>query len=263
MREIIPGLLWVGNAFDARDLKGIFDQRIQAIIDLAREESPASTARELVYCRFPLVDGQGNSPAIIEAAISTGVRFVTAKVPTLISCGGGMSRSPAIAAAVLAQAGGIKPEDAMKRVAATGPHDVAPLCWHEVVDVLRGLRTTGTEAMTEPELRLVVIRTMDVERLAAFYGSFGIKFTEEQHGSGPRHFAAQLSDVVVEIYAANAPDDVDRTTRLGFSVSDVHSAIKVLEAVGAEIVVQPKQTQWGLRAVAKDPDGRAVELYAS
>lgn len=138
MREIIPGLLWVGNAFDARDLKSVFDQGIQAIIDLAREESPVLPARELIYCRFPIVDGQGNSPAIIEAAISTAVRFVMASVPMLISCGGGMSRSPAIAAAVLARVDAIEPAEAIKRVAASGPHDVAPLLWREVVAVLRG-----------------------------------------------------------------------------------------------------------------------------
>lgn len=123
MREIIPGLLWIGNAFDARDLKGVFDQQIQVIIDLAREEAPVSVTRELVYCRFPLVDGQGNSPVIIEAAVSTAVRFVTGKVPTLISCSGGMSRSPAIAAAVIAQIDNIEPEEAMKRIAGSGPHD--------------------------------------------------------------------------------------------------------------------------------------------
>lgn len=266
MREIIPSLLWVGNALDARDLKTVFGQQIRAIIDLAREESPVSAARELVYCRFPFVDGQGNSPAIIESAISAAVRLVTAKVPTLISCGGGMSRSPAIAAAVMAQIDAIGPEEAIKRVAASGPHDVAPLFWSEVIDVLRKLpagrgRTTERPSKSAPKIRLVVVRTMGAERLTAFYRSVGMQFAEEQHGNGPRHFAAQLADVVVEIYPAKTPDDVDRTTRLGFSVPDVHSAIKTLETFGAEIAVQPKQTPWGLRAVVKDPDGRFIELY--
>ncbi|HJT34672.1 MAG TPA: dual specificity protein phosphatase [Pirellulales bacterium] len=156
MREIIPGLLWVGNAFDARDLKRVFDQGIQAFIDLAREESPVLPARELIYCRFPLVDGQGNSPAIIEAAISTAVRFITAKVPTLISCGGGMSRSPAIAAAVIVRVDAIEPAEAIKRVAAAGPHDVAPLLWSEVVQVLQGSaadrrQTTESCSLTAPK----------------------------------------------------------------------------------------------------------------
>lgn len=265
MREVTSGLLWVGNALDARDLKQVFDHGIEAIIDLAIEEPPIAPTRELVYCRFPLIDGQGNSRDVIAAAISTGVRFAAAKLPTLISCSGGMSRSPAIAAAVVAQIDAIDPDEAIKRVAAAGPHDVAPLLWKEVVQVLRGLATdrrptTESCALSAPKLRLIVIRTMDVERLVAFYGCIGIQFTEEQHGGGPRHFAAQLFDVVVEIYPAKVPDDIDRTTRLGFSVADVHGAIKACETFGAEIAMQPKRTAWGLMATARDPDGRSVDL---
>ncbi|HVA49829.1 MAG TPA: dual specificity protein phosphatase [Pirellulales bacterium] len=140
MREVLPGLLWIGNAFDARDFKSVFDHRIQAVIDLAMEESPVSAPRELIYCRFPLVDGQGNSPVTIEAAINTAVIFVRAMAPTLISCSGGMSRSPAIAAAVTARIEGIEPEEAIKRIAASGPHDVSPLLWYEVTQALNRSR---------------------------------------------------------------------------------------------------------------------------
>ena len=132
MREVIPSLLWIGNAADARDLKKVLDHGIEALIDLAIEEPPISPTRELVCCRFPLLDGQGNSPALIEAAIRTAVILVSGKVPTLISCGGGMSRSPAIAAAVIAQLDGVKSDEAIKRIAATGPHDVSPLLWKEI-----------------------------------------------------------------------------------------------------------------------------------
>jgi protein-tyrosine phosphatase len=131
-------MLWIGNAFDARDLKTVLDRGIEAIVDLALEEPPIPVPRELIYCRFPLIDGQGNSPVVIEAAISTAALLVAARKPILISCGGGMSRSPAIAAAVVARIDSIPPDEAMKRVAAEGPHDVAPLLWHEVSEVLGG-----------------------------------------------------------------------------------------------------------------------------
>lgn len=148
MREVVNSVLWIGNALDARDLKAVLAHRIEAVIDLAIEEPPCPLSRELVYCRFPLVDGQGNSPTLIETAINCGVAFFTAGMPTLISCGGGMSRSPAIAAAVVARIDQIPPEEAIKRVAASGPHDVAPLLWKDVVDVLKKisdseLSTTG------------------------------------------------------------------------------------------------------------------------
>lgn len=136
MREILPGLLSVGNAFDARDLKSVLTHRIHAIIDLAMEEPPIAVTRELIYCRFPLIDGQGNSPVVIEAAIRTALLLVSAKVPSLVSCGGGMSRSPAIAAAVVARTAQISPDEAMKKIAASGPHDVSPGLWQEVKHVL-------------------------------------------------------------------------------------------------------------------------------
>lgn len=136
MREVINGLLSIGNASDARDAKRLLDNRIAAIIDLAIEEPPAKLPRELVYCRFPLVDGQGNSPVLVEAAINTAVMLVIAEMPTLISCGGGMSRSPAIAAAVVARLDHAPLDEAMKQVAASGPHDVTPLFWQAVSEVL-------------------------------------------------------------------------------------------------------------------------------
>jgi protein-tyrosine phosphatase len=136
MREIAPDLLWVGNASDARDLALVLQNRIEAVVDLAMEELPAVLSRELIYCRFPLVDGQGNSPAVVGAAVNTAVTLLTAKIPTLISCGGGMSRSPAIAAAVIARLQHIAPDEALTQVAATGPHDVTPLLWQEVTEVL-------------------------------------------------------------------------------------------------------------------------------
>lgn len=69
MREVIPDLLWIGNAFDARDLKSVLDRGIEAMVDLAIEEPPVSPTRELVYCRLPLVDGQGIANAV--AAMSS------------------------------------------------------------------------------------------------------------------------------------------------------------------------------------------------
>lgn len=138
MRETAPGLLWIGNAFDARDVCNVLAQRIEAVVDLAIEEPPIALPRELIYCRFPLVDGRGNSRAIIQLAINTAVTLVTAQVPTLISCGAGMSRSPAIAAGVLARLNRIEPDESLKLIASSGPHDIAPLLWQDIKAVLKG-----------------------------------------------------------------------------------------------------------------------------
>ena len=116
--------------------------------------------------------------------------------------------------------------------------------------------------MKPPSFKLVVIRSTDINGTMEFYRSLGIEFDEDQHGSGPRHFAADLGGVVFEIYPANKPEDVDRTTRLGFSLPDIHTAIISIRELGATIVEDPRESEWGLRAVVRDPDGRSVELHA-
>ena len=48
--------LWIGNAHDARDVRGVLAFGIGVVIDLAIEEPPIHFPRDIVYCRFPLLD---------------------------------------------------------------------------------------------------------------------------------------------------------------------------------------------------------------
>ena len=63
MYEVLPERLWIGNALDARNPRSLFDAGIAAVVDLAYEEEPAVLPRRMVYCRFPLIDGEGNDAA--------------------------------------------------------------------------------------------------------------------------------------------------------------------------------------------------------
>jgi len=106
------------------------------------------------------------------------------------------------------------------------------------------------------KLNLLVLRTSRMEELERFYSSLGARFESERHGDGPDHYAATLSDdLVLELYPA--PDGVtsDPGLRLGISVDDVGETLRSLGQSST-----PRQTRWGLRAVVRDPDGRAVEL---
>ncbi len=132
MRPVIPGLLWIGNARDGRNVEAILRLGIEAVIDLAMEEPPIVFPRETAYCRFPLIDGAGNTPALIQGAIDTAISFIQGSVPTLVTCNGGMSRSPAIVAAALVSIENISPETALERVASAGPHDVSTTFWADV-----------------------------------------------------------------------------------------------------------------------------------
>lgn len=118
--------------------------------------------------------------------------------------------------------------------------------------------------MGKPALSLVVLKTRQIGRLRGFYETLGINWKEERHGQGPAHFAGQIGEVVFELYPL--PDDgtpADATTRLGFAVEKVNVVFQALQNLGAPVVNGPAATQWGVRAVVRDPDGRAVELYES
>ena len=138
MTEIVPKLLWIGSAMEAREISQVLEAGIEAFVDLALEEKPPNLTRDVVYCRFPLIDGGGNSPSLLRTAIGAVVLLLEKRVPTLVYCGGGMSRSPTIVAAALATSCGSSPEDALKRITAGRPHDVSPALWADVKKVCGG-----------------------------------------------------------------------------------------------------------------------------
>jgi hypothetical protein len=132
MREAIQNCLWLGNAMDARDVAAVLELRIVAVVDLAMEEPPIPFPRDVVYCRIPLVDGSGNRPEIIRAAVDLTASLIDSRVPTLVACGGGMSRSPIIVAAALAKVDGRSLEKALEDITAGVAHDVSTSLWAEI-----------------------------------------------------------------------------------------------------------------------------------
>jgi protein-tyrosine phosphatase len=133
MRRIDNLPLWIGTARDARDIKVVLDHGIEAVIDLALEERPVSPTRDLVYLRFPLLDGLGNPPWLLRAAVSALEELMRNGVQTLVACGAGMSRSPALVAAMLGKFKGIEPTEALVSVSSGGPFDVSPGLWLELL----------------------------------------------------------------------------------------------------------------------------------
>jgi hypothetical protein len=134
VRQVGNYPLWVGTARDARDLRGVLAAGIEVIVDLAVDEPPISVTRELVYLRFPLVDGGGNPPWLLLAAGSAIDGLVRLKVPTLIACSGGMSRSPAIASLGLCFATDQRAPDMVLRQVQRGtPSDIHPALWNDIM----------------------------------------------------------------------------------------------------------------------------------
>lgn len=140
MQQISQYPLWLGHAGDGRNVQQLFAAGIRARVELAGEEAPAPTPRDLIACRFPLVDGAGNDEQVLALALRTVAELMRREVPTLVCCGAGMSRSPAVAAGALTLAFGERPEVWLKRIADQRPTDIAPALWSAVVDTVAALR---------------------------------------------------------------------------------------------------------------------------
>ena len=103
--------------------------------------------------------------------------------------------------------------------------------------------------------------------MLGLYRALGLNFKEEQHGSGPIHHACDLGGTILEIYPGTEGGAPDRrtsgATSLGFRVPSVDGTLSTLEKIGVPIIMRPKDSEWGRRAVIADPDGRAVEISQS
>ena len=102
---------------------------VAAVINLAAEEPSPNLPRSIVYCHFPLTDGAPDDLNVLDVAIQTVVFLLKKQIPTLVYCGAGMSRSPAVVAAALCIVQGGSPDKRLKEVVAGHPHDVSPHLW--------------------------------------------------------------------------------------------------------------------------------------
>ena len=140
MNQIKPHQLWIGNAGDCRAISRILGNDIRAVVQLAAEESPVQLTRELISCRFPLLDGTENDADLIDLAIRCVANLVERGIPTLVCCGAGMSRSPAIVAAALSRVNHSDLGKSLEAVIKVHPADVSPGFWKEVCNSVNSPR---------------------------------------------------------------------------------------------------------------------------
>ena len=135
MNQVNARPLWIGHGGDGQDLARLGALGIEAVVELAEEEPPSIPRRDMIACRFPLIDGVGNRPELLALAIRTVAALVEAGIPILVACSGGMSRSPAVVAAALALLGREPPEVCLQRVVRDHPSDVSPGLWGEITAI--------------------------------------------------------------------------------------------------------------------------------
>lgn len=133
MRRILGHDLWLGHAGDARDVPALLDAGITAVVALALDEPPIPYPRDLTSCRFPLLDGAGNPAWLLRSAVATVADLLREGVPTLVLCGAGLSRSPAVAGAALARFRNCAPAEGLSLVTHREPADVSLALWAEIL----------------------------------------------------------------------------------------------------------------------------------
>ena len=101
--------------------------------------------------------------------------------------------------------------------------------------------------ITDVDMNLVVLRSVDLERALRFYAALGIALSREQHGSGPEHLAATIGTLVLEIYPQGSADKTVGV-RLGFRVKSLVTTIARLQAINGVIVSPMQESKWGLQA---------------
>jgi predicted enzyme related to lactoylglutathione lyase len=120
--------------------------------------------------------------------------------------------------------------------------------------------STNCPSMSSIDLNLLVLRYPNVERAAVFYSRLGLSFKKHRHGSGPEHFASEMSGFVFELYPESGSAPSTLGTRIGFKVASVDAVIAALRDFPNAVIAPPCDSEWGRRAVVTDPGGHRVEL---
>jgi predicted enzyme related to lactoylglutathione lyase len=112
------------------------------------------------------------------------------------------------------------------------------------------------------KIKLLVIRTGDMQKLAKFYELLGFVFEYHKHGDSPYHYSATVGETVIEIYPlTKSQTEADKSLRLGFEIDNFDTTIELLKENNIVFAAQPVSTAFGFMSVVIDPDGRKIELY--
>ena len=112
-----------------------------------------------------------------------------------------------------------------------------------------------------------VLYASDLEASARFYRLVGLPLEDEHHDEGARHCATELGDVHFAVYQADEGLGAQAPTWrcaasdfLGFYVDSLDDVVDRLRVAGEDLFEEHQQRPWGCRIVARDPDGRAIEI---
>ncbi len=112
------------------------------------------------------------------------------------------------------------------------------------------------------ELAEVAIFTDDVAAVSAFYRAL-VGSAPVAEWPGGALFAAGDARILVHERGEGMTDGPPNEDHFALSVPDLDGACRTLRAQGCELLVEPRDYEWGRSAYLRDPDGRLVELAQS
>jgi lactoylglutathione lyase len=112
------------------------------------------------------------------------------------------------------------------------------------------------------DIRLLVLRTKDIKKLADFYSLLGLTFDYHKHGNSPFHYSATIGQTILEIYPLSKKQiEADKNLRLGFGIDNFDQTASALKEFLVPFSLEPTQTDFGFMIIISDPDERKIELY--
>ena len=82
------------------------------------------------------------------------------------------------------------------------------------------------------ELKLIVLRTSNIQKLSDFYALLGLKFEYHKHGNSPYHYSGTIGQTVFEIYPLTKnQSEADKNLRLGFAIDNFEIVTQELKKI--------------------------------
>ncbi|HVC97361.1 MAG TPA: VOC family protein [Pirellulales bacterium] len=109
-------------------------------------------------------------------------------------------------------------------------------------------------------LGLLVIRSNDMEKAAAFYAALGLNLVKHLHPPCGDHYSTTTAGCVFEICQRRENQAATTPAVFGFHVSCVELAVEIAISNGGKLKHAPESSEWGTTAVVADLDGHSVLL---
>lgn len=107
---------------------------------------------------------------------------------------------------------------------------------------------------------LLVIRSDNMDRLAAFYTALGFNFVKHSHPPCGEHYSTNDKSCVFEICQRKDGQRATTNVFFGLNVFSVGDSVELAVANGGAVVRSLEDSEWGCTAIIRDPDGHRVML---